>query len=99
PPLYSSLSPYTALFRSERVQSRSGLDGSFVRCDGGVAEVMASTLPRQEHAAALATLRPHTRGVQRMRPSDGTGDLLVLLSPFLPDRKSTRLNSSHVNIS
>src|SRR5690606_26648616 len=52
-------------------------------------------LPRQEHAAALATLRPHTRGVQRMRPSDGTGDLLVLLSPFLPGSGGNGVHVAH----
>src|SRR3712207_8222869 len=92
-PPRSTLFPYTTLFRSRvardrrlgRVQPLQGLD--------------AGLLIHAHHQLALLIQR---RGAE-VQPADGQSLGLevgvVAVQPVTADRKSTRLNSSHANIS
>src|SRR5947209_9573562 len=85
PPPRSTLFPYTTLFRSRR--RAVGADRA---AGDGVARRDGARLACIELAAApdvLARESAQPRDVQRPRVRDS------------PDRKSTRLNSSHANIS
>src|SRR3712207_8346697 len=87
-PPRSTLFPYTTLFRSQMVQN-------FLA--GGAA---VNALARQVGArvtivdAGVASPLPELPGLVYARHGAGTVDFSVA-----PDRKSTRLNSSHANIS
>src|SRR5207249_7647216 len=89
PPPTSTLFPYTTLFRSP------------------AHEVRARQVPRARRRARLdrdARLLPHgpprvRRGVERARAPRGRAAPRLLLGEAPQDRKSTRLNSSHVSIS
>src|SRR3712207_9411820 len=95
-PPRSTLFPYTTLFRSRR-------DRDDLR-----ARILQTPRHQLAHAALIREDHPTLR-----RLSVGTADLCALLRRllpdgliepvrdilFLPDRKSTRLNSSHANIS
>src|SRR3712207_8105624 len=83
-PPRSTLFPYTTLFRSRVRRPGTALR---LRCPGGGAAVGVDPpvdAPRQGGA----------EGQEHHEPRDHEGPL-----PPGPDRKSTRLNSSHANIS
>src|SRR3712207_7919157 len=87
-PPRSTLFPYTTLFRSEGERHRPA--------DARVAPGYHGLLPFQPTGAAVGLvavvgLGPHLLLV--------AGVLDLLLAEVRPDRKSTRLNSSHANIS
>src|SRR5947209_15391272 len=85
PPI-STLFPYTTLFRSIAAARRAqGLDGE--------AQDAAAARARSRQGRRLSAA--HRQG-QRRRPRQVSG---ADLAPPRRDRKSTRLNSSHANIS
>src|SRR5258707_3362271 len=91
-PPRSTLFPYTTLFRSAALTQKSpqfGVAGYLPPCpeEGSKGCSFGGGLRR-----------PHRRGwlvSQQSRGGDDTGER----APFAPDPKSTRLNSSHANIS
>src|SRR3712207_8240114 len=91
PPPRSTLFPYTTLFRSRQVLEQGAADAPSLAAghDVGVAD----------QGDVAHRLDPHDadeRAVRLVAPElDARGDLGVELA----DRKSTRLNSSHANIS
>src|SRR5207253_10461438 len=91
----STLFPYTTLFRSVLRIERDelGPEGARIRRHDGQEAVMGSD---GEHGAYR--LDNLARGQRRERLRDGGNEVLVV-EPLLQDRKSTRLNSSHVAIS
>src|SRR5690606_40164892 len=89
PPPTSSLFPYTTLFRSRRVRRVRGACGQARR--GGP----APALGRQRRRVH----RPPVRGHGLDRPGYAGHGVSAVLRHRRRDRKSTRLNSSHVKIS
>src|SRR5690606_41319712 len=91
-PPRSTLFPYTTLFRSggEEVWS-AGIAGAGCRARGGAARADPAlrVRARGDAARALRLAQPHLAA--RLR--------LAAAGRLLRDRKSTRLNSSHVKIS
>src|SRR5690606_39856466 len=91
PPLRSTLFPYTTLFRSFEVREQSGalvVVGDDTRA--GRQRSLDPRLRRQAARGGFAGKEPcsdHDRGIGRIRAARDR------------DRKSTRLNSSHVKIS
>src|SRR3712207_7514547 len=85
-PPRSTLFPYTTLFRSRDAEQRPG----GVQAPGAVRPLAGHPI------AALRRL-----GFRRRREHDGDErvDASVLTPDVFLDRKSTRLNSSHANIS
>src|SRR5699024_12408480 len=84
-PLNSTLFPYTTLFRSRYVHEVVWHDYNVLLV--GHHNVVAMNVGTVR-IAQLSALRMHIRTVRRKRPNGPR-----------PDRKSTRLNSSHVSIS
>src|SRR3712207_7212444 len=87
-PPRSTLFPYTTLFRSAvEHEHAAGVHPRGERRRGGMRDVVG-------HPA-------HHRGVQsrKARPQEERCAAHVERAQPLPDRKSTRLNSSHANIS
>src|SRR5690554_7012934 len=83
-PPRSTLFPYTTLFRSSQKQTVAA---------------MASEVMRNPLLTVTTVVRPWR---QHLAPPNGLGrsaDLARRLLQLAPDRKSTRLNSSHVRIS
>src|SRR5207253_3594884 len=96
PPHHAPPIPYTTLFRSPRPEeSLSPDEGHEVLCDGG---------PVRRRSDPLVVF-PHDRGPLGVveRGFDRPRDVRRIPGPredeARPDRKSTRLNSSHVAIS
>src|SRR5690606_40550975 len=88
PPLRTPLFPYTTLFRSTRWKPAGGRRGWLRRLRRrGIRELRKLTWLRLKPAAGEQRDRV---GAVRARRSGGA---------MRPDRKSTRLNSSHVKIS
>src|SRR2546430_12841971 len=93
-PPRSTLFPYTTLFRSKIVAAPD-----LGRIDPRLGRHPPARLVIRER------LRPHERlGTRYARLPDGAMDGVAAEQPFLPtaqlpDRKSTRLNSSHSQIS
>src|SRR3712207_8738698 len=84
-PPTSTLLPYTTLFRSARVSDAAERGVVVCLTIGQIHHYRAAAQPRQAY-------QPHPRfGEASQRPA---GRL-----PVAGDRKSTRLNSSHANIS
>src|SRR3712207_8197988 len=87
-PPRSTLFPYTTLFRSERARRRVG---------GQVAQVvlaLAAGAPLAHQPDLRAGQVPRGAGGRRVGPADAQRG-----GARRPDRKSTRLNSTHANIS
>src|SRR3712207_9221937 len=95
-PPRSTLFPYTTLFRS------AGAGGQPRRASDAV-QVLADHRAVVERRALVGDQRRHLRErVERGKRGVGGGDgpdLDVAVDPAQEDRKSTRLNSSHANIS
>src|SRR3712207_6966562 len=86
-PPRSTLFPYTTLFRSLTINSRHGLNAHpFQACGSPLRQIPSL----QGGRTAITAGRGHTASEYGVSRRD----------PTLPsDRKSTRLNSSHANIS
>src|SRR3712207_7558318 len=86
-PPRSTLFPYTTLFRSPRLEreARKGRPGCHSRPERSGGEGNPEQCPPRSDAIR--------KGTERLRRS------IVVLDPLPLDRKSTRLNSSHANIS
>src|SRR3712207_8129828 len=83
-PPRSTLFPYTTLFRSEVAVELPGVP---VNVEG--------VLPEEVGSRGLVDV-----GLDRLRPEEGLAEAREpLVGVDLEDRKSTRLNSSHANIS
>src|SRR3712207_8709542 len=89
-PPRSTLFPYTTLFRSVHQPAGQQRAGAAERGEREVADVEA---PRHGHLAQRVGLVP------RGDLQDAGGGALQVQTQLLADRKSTRLNSSHANIS
>src|SRR3712207_7752052 len=94
-PPRSTLFPYTTLFRSSRVRAAYDLQVGHFK-------------PFREHTLPmpwLTAVQPSARTAATQTPADPrlhapVGPQMVDLLPLISaDRKSTRLNSSHANIS
>src|SRR3712207_7404593 len=82
-PPRSTLFPYTTLFRSYK-------RGTFLR-----------RIQRRMHVVQVEDLTAYVE-ILRSQPDEAQllfNDLLIGVTQFFRDRKSTRLNSSHANIS
>src|SRR3712207_7979989 len=88
-PPRSTLFPYTTLFRSVRAAREGGRlpDGDLPRSRG-----VARAVDRQERRGRLAGVLPRAQPLRRRAAA-------LAVSAGRADRKSTRLNSSHANIS
>src|SRR3712207_7861989 len=84
-PPRSTLFPYTTLFRSLEPDDRRRVDGAAELLEGDARGEMGTC--RREDVAPVEGRRDRLEGVRTIR--DGNAG----------DRKSTRLNSSHANIS
>src|SRR3712207_7955452 len=89
-PPRSTLFPYTTLFRSER-----GLARAVRRPGAAHAAQRRDRRDQYEVASALGAEQLHRRLAGGVRPEDVRHED----GPVGRDRKSTRLNSSHANIS
>src|SRR3712207_7558353 len=88
-PPRSTLFPYTTLFRSRHPAKRQRLHALYLLASG-------QARYRTEVVALLGVDRntvAHWLDTYQQR------GLVALLEIYIPDRKSTRLNSSHANIS
>src|SRR3712207_7986426 len=85
-PPRSTLFPYTTLFRSGRLHEL-GVEVRQLEHDAALAELL------DQHLGAVVRLLLRRPGVGEPQPGPGQLDRSV------EDRKSTRLNSSHANIS
>src|SRR3712207_7862934 len=94
-PPRSTLVPYTTLFRSERRDLADGTTGRF----HGLLHSGARYAVKDPSAATECI--EENRIVRRIAADcvEDTGGLFVATPWDDPDRKSTRLNSSHANIS
>src|SRR3712207_9144139 len=95
-PPRSTLFPYTTLFRSpvlRRGGHRLGGGRGGVRRVGGVQPSAAT------REAGIVLLAAAAGPLPSPQPAHVAPQLRHLLRPLGPDRKSTRLNSSHSNIS
>src|SRR3712207_8721417 len=91
-PPRSTLFPYTTLFRSHRAHYRTAMDALQAGCHVFIEKPLSTNAQEAVDIVGLARARGHKVGVghqYRLRPS--------LIEAR--DRKSTRLNSSHANIS
>src|SRR3712207_7040082 len=93
-PPRSTLFPYTTLFRSPP----AGLRGGLPRGGRRVADRRSRVRARLRRVASLPAAPGSERGA-RTSPRRGASARLRLELGRLADRKSTRLNSSHANIS
>src|SRR3712207_8831457 len=82
-PPRSTLFPYTALFRSDVVRADAGVHVALAVPDVELAPGHLLDVGAEKH----------------VRPEEDLRVLAVLAVDVLEDRKSTRLNSSHANIS
>src|SRR3712207_8693616 len=87
-PPRSTLFPYTTLFRSEPVPATPQPDAHRADVDGALGS-------ERDLERAVAVLLGHHRDLGLVDGADHVDDPFDLLE----DRKSTRLNSSHANIS
>src|SRR3712207_9430137 len=95
-PPRSTLFPYTTLFRSTVLERRAGL--------GGRARLALARRGRRRWGLYLEWLEAELAdaGVEVRLGVDADADTVLAEQPdavVLADRKSTRLNSSHANIS
>src|SRR3712207_8200608 len=88
-PPRSTLFPYTTLFRS-------GLDHALVVLHLG-GRALRDLDPVVEHAHTVGN--PHHHPHRMLDQQDGDAALVAHPADEVQDRKSTRLNSSHANIS
>src|SRR5690606_40985690 len=88
-----TLSPYTTLFRSFRFEP--GADGTFDH-----QRIMLALADFQPIETERLVLRPYRMtDAPRIQELAGHRDVAKTVSALPQDRKSTRLNSSHVKIS
>src|SRR3712207_6952833 len=86
-PPRSTLFPYTTLFRSKDVDPRH-------KAGNDAEDVTEDAIPddAQRRSGSVGAAQPCHRGAAQQSPGS-------ISTPFQKDRKSTRLNSSHANIS
>src|SRR5690349_22888478 len=90
-PPRSTLFPYTTLFRSQIIEETAGSPRSILR-GGRRLHLSRQHEGRHHQGAGLPQLRQETRKHVETR-------LVRVMDGLHQDRKSTRLNSSHVEIS
>src|SRR3712207_8197534 len=93
-PPRSTLFPYTTLFRSRDVLALGFTEPPFPQQSAVIARGLAEL-------GITLTVREYPRNSDALiaELSDPTKHVPLALSPGIADRKSTRLNSSHANIS
>src|SRR5690606_40891922 len=99
PPPSATLVPYTTLFRSRR---RAGADDPVaapVRDAGQGDQARRRERTQCEHPAAPERLSTRFPAVKSESACRTGARIFLCVSSGKPDRKSTRLNSSHVKIS
>src|SRR5205814_5596458 len=89
PPPSPTLFPYTTLFRSRYVS----IDRVGCRCDAGTQERFPEATIAIKHAKRKAARQ------RTSPPGLHLAKMLCATGKMEPDRKSTRLNSSHLGIS
>src|SRR3712207_6923616 len=87
-PPRSTLFPYTTLFRSHRVQS---IQADTTAAVGSISQIVGVIREMNDHQTTIASAVEEQTAV--------TNELSRSVSSAAEDRKSTRLNSSHANIS
>src|SRR5204863_5090307 len=99
PPSRSTLFPYTTLFRSTSLKQIASLfEGEKSRHHEATrTRLFAFALGSDANDALLKELAKKTHGY--FAHARETEDISAMLKIFFRDRKSTRLNSSHVEIS
>src|SRR5690606_40938393 len=90
-----TLSPYTTLFRSDEIAGRVVLDQLDVGDEGRARQRAFDQVVAEHGILGDAVLERRFHGVDVVKPLAGEG----ALAEQVLDRKSTRLNSSHVKIS
>src|SRR3712207_9022853 len=90
-PPRSTLFPYTTLFRSAEGAPRVVRDGDVV--------TLTMCRPAKRNALSRDHLTQLLAAVTQVGESDAAGLVIAAEGPVFRDRKSTRLNSSHANIS
>src|SRR5690606_41994239 len=96
PPPSSTLFPYTTLFRSSKAGCNLGPCHGNKNGKGGLQLSLRGEWPDADYRTL--TREVHSRRIDRVSPEQS----LILKKPTMQvaqDRKSTRLNSSHVKIS
>src|SRR3712207_9106885 len=95
-PPRSTLFPYTTLFRSPWCHALSGIGGGWMLLFAGAGPEAAEP----DFRSALAGFRALGERWGAMLALSGLAELAIWRGdPAAADRKSTRLNSSHANIS
>src|SRR5256885_15015947 len=95
-PPRSTLFPYTTLFRSVPDQSEGTRAGELCKPATGRPGIAPFSQDEHDHDAAAA----HAASISFPRkPGRKRAQVLLVLALRRPDRKSTRLNSSHLVIS
>src|SRR3712207_9245049 len=95
-PPRSTLFPYTTLFRSEPDEEGRGPGQVTLKA---AAEDVAQALKRAPEAAEVLLTAAELERLQGQQAAGDTRLPLAKRKERLRDRKSTRLNSSHANIS
>src|SRR5205814_9644968 len=86
PPPRSTLFPYTTLFRSHRL-----------RADGGSVARRSEPAPKEDQVAVACTPAATRSIASKLRSTSSS--VVAHDETLMRDRKSTRLNSSHLGIS
>src|SRR3712207_9265111 len=95
-PPRSTLFPYTTLFRSVRLRRDFGALLNLIRAH---AILHQATRERDENGQIIATLEDYARVRELVADLVSEGIDATVPGTVREDRKSTRLNSSHANIS
>src|SRR5207249_11089671 len=97
--LSAPLFPYTTLFRSTEIPAVGPIMARPVKEPLFDRIYIPPTLPQEAPPPIERQGRPAVYSTKMMLPSMASGNLQIHLPYGSEDRKSTRLNSSHVSIS
>src|SRR3712207_7341278 len=100
-PPRSTLFPYTTLFRSRRLYLRNDWVGYPLRKDNDPEKENPLRMDNEETFDTTQEIELNPDGTIKDIETKlfGEQEYVVNIGPQHPDRKSTRLNSSHANIS